>query len=129
VRLGKDALVATTLRGLARQAACRPIAQARALDAEAVATIRGSLKTDAAPRAVRDLALISLLACTGLRRSEAARLRWADVQAAEDGSGRLTVRRSKTDPTGDGAVIAVTGTAMTDLARWQAGAGADPHKR
>jgi len=41
-----------------------------------------------APRAVRDLALISLLACTGLRRSEAAQLMWADVQAA-DPAGRI----------------------------------------
>ena len=35
-----------------------------------------------------------------LRRSEAAVLTWADVVREADGSGRLTVRRSKTDPEG-----------------------------
>ena len=39
-----------------------------------------------------------------LRRSEAAALRWADVELRRDGSARVTVRRSKTDPEGEGAV-------------------------
>ena len=39
-----------------------------------------------------------------LRRSEAAALTWADVELRSDGSARVTVRRSKTDPEGEGAV-------------------------
>ena len=39
-----------------------------------------------------------------LRRSEAAALTWADVEFRSDGSGRLTVTRSKTDQEGEGAV-------------------------
>ena len=40
-----------------------------------------------------------------LRRSEAAELRWGDVEFQEDGSALLTVRRSKTDPEAEGVVL------------------------
>ena len=40
-----------------------------------------------------------------LRRSEAAELRWGDVEFREDGSALLQVRRSKTDPEGEGVVL------------------------
>ncbi|MYA87080.1 MAG: tyrosine-type recombinase/integrase, partial [Boseongicola sp. SB0662_bin_57] len=66
----------------------------------------------------RDMAIVSLLACTGLRRSEAAALDWSQVDAQPDGSGRLTVTRSKTDQEGEGAVVAITSVAMRDLERW-----------
>ncbi len=56
-----------------------------------------------------------LLSDAGLRRSEAAALTWGDVARAADGSGRVTVRRSKSDPTGEGAVVAVTRTTMEAL--------------
>ena len=51
----------------------------------------------------------------GLRRSEAAALTWGDVQRWDDGSGRITVIRSKTDAEAQGAVVAVTPAAMR---RW-----------
>jgi integrase len=44
-----------------------------------------------------DLALVVVLSDAGLRRSEAAALTWGDVQRWDDGSGRITVIRSKTD--------------------------------
>ena len=44
-----------------------------------------------------DLALIVVLSDAGLRRSEAAALTWGDMQRWDDGSGRITVIRSKTD--------------------------------
>ena len=40
-----------------------------------------------------------------LRRSEASALRWGDVDVQEDGSARLHVRKSKTDPEAEGAVL------------------------
>ena len=51
----------------------------------------------AAERARFDVALVATLSDGGLRRSEAAALTWADVQRWDDGSGRITVVRSKTD--------------------------------
>ena len=51
----------------------------------------------AAQRARFDLALVAVLSDAGLRRSEAASLTWGDLQRCDDGSGRITVVRSKTD--------------------------------
>ena len=61
------------------------------------------------------MAIVSVVAEAGLRRSEAAALRWSDVERESDSSGRVTIRRSQTDPTGAGAVVAITATAMADL--------------
>ena len=69
----------------------------------------------AAERARFDLALVAVLSDGGLRRSEAAALTWGDVQRWDDGSGRITVVRSKTDALAQGAVVAVTPAAMRAL--------------
>ena len=69
----------------------------------------------AVQRAHFDLALVSVLSDGGLRRSEAAALTWGDVQRWDDGSGRITVVRSKTDMETQGAVVAITPAAMQAL--------------
>ena len=66
-------------------------------------------------RARVDVALALTLRDGGLRISEAAALAWGDVERWPDGSGRLTIRRSKTDPTGEGAVVAVTPACVRSL--------------
>ena len=63
-------------------------------------------------RGLVDVALVLAMQNAGLRRSEAAALTWADVETWEDGSGRITIRRSKTDQFGAGAVVAITARAM-----------------
>ena len=62
------------------------------------------------------MALVAVLSDEGLRRSEAAALTWGDVQRWDDGSGRITVIRSKTDAEAQGAVVAVTPPPMDALA-------------
>ena len=52
-----------------------------------------------------DTAMISLMRDALLRVSEASALRWEDLTAAEDGTGRLIIRRSKTDTHGEGVVV------------------------
>ena len=69
----------------------------------------------AAERACFDLALVAALSDAGLRRSEAAALTWGDVVRWDDGSGRITVIRSKTDVEAQGAVVAITPVAMNAL--------------
>ena len=69
----------------------------------------------AAERARFDLALVAVLSDAGLRRSEASSLTWGDVQRWDDGSGRITVIRSKTDVEAQGAVVAITPAAMQAL--------------
>ena len=110
--------VRRVLRGLSRQRAGQGgRRQAAALTAEALAAIRataaaprtGPTGRTESPRAARirgavDVALASVMRDAMLRRSEAAALTWADVELRPDGSGRLRVRRSKTDQQGEGAV-------------------------
>lgn len=114
-----DRTVREVMRGLARQAAGRPERQARALDAEAVAAIRGSLNGDAETnlRSAVTMAIVSVMSDAGLRRSEAAVLQWADVHREADGSGRIQIAKSKTDQEGEGATVAITAAAMNDLER------------
>ena len=61
------------------------------------------------------MALVAALSDGGLRRSEAAALTWGDVHRWEDGSGRITVLRSKTDVEAQGAVVSITSAAMRGL--------------
>ena len=116
-----DRIVCTAMQGFARQAAEAGAGtrQAQGLTAEAVAAIRGALNglADTNARAARDMALVSVMADAGLRRSEAAALAWGDIATEADGSGRVTLHRSKTDQEGEGAVVAITPAAMTDLDR------------
>ena len=59
---------------------------------------------DARCRGNLDIALISLMRDAMLRVSEAAALTWRDIVIEADGTGRLLIRRSKTDSDGEGAV-------------------------
>ncbi len=61
-------------------------------------------RTTAPHRGRVDVALICLMRDALLRVSEAAALTWADIDAQPDGTGRLMIRRSKTDPAGAGAL-------------------------
>ena len=103
----RDQGVRASLKGWGRRLA-KPQRQAGALTADVLAVIRltavqprlrgRGLETaeQAAERAKFDVALVAALSDAGLRRSEAASLTWGDVQRWDDGSGRITVIRSKT---------------------------------
>ena len=123
-------LVKRALSGLARLAA-RPARQAAPLTATALAAIRatacrrrrgGTIRhrretaTAARRRGQGDIALCATMRDALLRREEAAALTWADIAWEDDGSGRLTVRRSKTDPEAGGAVQYLGPATMRDLA-------------
>ena len=103
-----DQVVTDTISGLARQAAAPR--QAYALTAEALAVVTATAcqprvgrggkmerPEQARRRGLVDIALCRVLSDAGLRRSEAAALTWDDFVRWDDGSGRLTVGRSKTD--------------------------------
>ena len=62
-----------------------------------------------------DVALALTLRDGGIRVSEAALLAWKDVERWPDGSGRLTIRRSKSDQEGRGAVVAITPACLRAL--------------
>ena len=122
----RDPGVRASLKGWGRRLA-KPQRQAGALTADVLAVIRLTAvqprlrgrgfetKEQAAQRARFDLALVAALSDAGLRRSEAAALTWGDVQRWDDGSGRITVVRSKTDVEAAGAVVAITPAVMQAL--------------
>ena len=123
---GRNPGVREALKGWGRRLA-RPQRQAGALTADVLAVIRLTAPKprargrgfetaeQAAARARFDLALVAVLSDGGLRRSEASSLTWGDAQRWDDGSGRITVVRSKTDAEAQGAVVAITPAAMKAL--------------
>ena len=122
----RDPGVRASLKGWGRRLS-KPQHQSGALTADVLAVIRltavqprkrgRGIETpdQATERGKFDVALVAVLSDAGLRRSEAAALTWGDLQRWEDGSGRITVIRSKTDAEAQGAVVAITPAAMTAL--------------
>ncbi len=133
----RDPGVRASLKGWGRRLS-RPQRQSGALTADVLAVIRLTAvqprkrgrgfetAEQAAERGKVDLVLVAVLSDAGLRRSEAAALTWGDIQRWEDGSGRITVVRSKTDAEAQGAVVAITPVAMQALSAVRPeGVGAD----
>ena len=129
-------VVSATLARLAKSErhASRKVRQVQGLTVKALGAIQATAclprqhgkrreSADAADwRGRVDIALVCLLSDAGLRRSEAAALTWADIQREPDGSGRVTVQRSKSDQTGEGAVVAATRGTMAALDAMRVGA-------
>ncbi|MDE0456049.1 MAG: site-specific integrase [Chromatiales bacterium] len=113
----RTAVVRDTLSGIARQHAQHPGAaprQARALEYAAAVQLLATAEqprprgrgtespTTARKRAVLDKAIVALLFCAGLRRSEASAVTWSDVDDAQRPANalRIRIRASKTNPDG-----------------------------
>ena len=89
-----------------------------AIAAAATATAEGGTA------GLRDAALLRMMSDALLRVSELAAIDAGDVDREADGSGRLAVRRSKTDQEAEGAVCYLTPATMTALDRWLQAAAA-----
>ena len=120
--------VRRTLSGATRKAGKRQ-KQAAALTADTLALIQATAcqprpgrggwresRATAERRGRVDLALISLMRDALLRVSEAVALTWGDLVTEQDGTGRLLIRRAKTDPEGEGAVLFIAAPTMARLA-------------
>ena len=120
--------VKRTLRCATRKAG-RGQKQAEALTAEAFSAIESTAfeprlsrggryesQETARARGNLDIALISLMRDAMLRVSEAAALTWRDIESQADGTGRLLIRRSKTDAEGQGTVAFLSAPTMAALA-------------
>ena len=107
----------------------RPAAPLRAADAAAiratalVARQHPSGRRERPQRAERrgtaDRVIVGLLRDALLRRSEAAAVRWGDIQTAPDGSGRLRLRPAHADDHGDQPELWLSPTTMGDIAAWR----------
>ena len=112
-------LVRLVLRGIARQRGSA-VRQVRPLLADQVLEIVGQLGDT--PRDIRDKALLLLGFAGAFRRSELVALNIEDL-TMQDAGLLVTLRRSKTDPTGHGRTIAVpsgggTGCVVTAIYEW-----------
>lgn len=122
-------LVKATFKRLARQYG-KPRKQAKGLTSEALAAVKATARiqrvnkgkrlrketeSQAAMRAAIDIALLEVMRDGLLRRSEAAALRWGDLEFHAAGSGRLHVLRSKTDQAAKGAVLYLGPSAVDAL--------------
>ena len=127
--------VQRTLRSATRKAG-QSQKQAEALTAAALAVIQATACTPRRGRGGRcespatanyrgnlDLAVIRLMRDAMLRVSEAAVLTWQDLMTEADGTGRLLIRRSKTDAEGAGTVMFVSAETMATLGVIRNGAG------
>jgi len=116
-------LVRRVLSGLARESARqgRRPSQVKGLTADDLRLILAHVHSPgtppATPAVLRDVAMVQVMRDALLRRGEAAELVWADVSRASDGSGRLVIRHSKTDPEGKGAVAYLGAATMDALER------------
>ena len=127
-----DPGVVRLLAGISR-AGARPQRQARGLTSDSLAAIRAtsSLPRVTGPagrresearsrrRTAVDVALLAVMRDGLLRISEAAALRWRDIDFQPDGTALLTVASSKTDQEGEGAVLYLghgAAEALRDLA-------------
>ncbi|MCY4517642.1 MAG: tyrosine-type recombinase/integrase [Acidimicrobiaceae bacterium] len=128
--------VKRTLRGATRVAG-KAQKQAKGLTGDALDAIAATAcrprrgkngRQESAPAAARrgsiDIALVRLMRDAMLRVSECAALTWSDIETVPDGSGRLLIRRSKTDPDGEGVVVFVSPQTMAALASIRNGAPA-----
>ena len=119
--------VRTTLRSAARKAGASQ-RQAEGITERELQAIRASAcrpcrwrygKMESVGTAERrgrmDIAIISVMRDGLLRVSEAAALKWEDIEEEEDGTGRLLIRRSKTDAEGEGAVAFLSAPTMESL--------------
>ena len=119
--------VRTTLRSAARKAGAAQ-RQAEGITEQELQVLRVTAcrprrwrygRTESADTAERrgrlDIAMISVMRDALLRVSEAAALLWEDIEEEEDGTGRLLIRRSKTDAEGEGAVAFLSVPTMESL--------------
>lgn len=121
-----DERVRAVRKGLSRQLKQRAPKQAAPIDRDAFLqiieqaarprplsgrgrTLDGRQVSESADRAERraavDIALIATMRDALLRSSEAAALRWADIETDADGSGSVYIARSKTDQQSEGATL------------------------
>ena len=77
----------------------------------------------ASTKGLRDAAILTVGSDALLRVSEIAALEVEDIGQEDDGSGRLTVRHSKTDQEGEGAIQYLGPTTVARVHAWLEAAG------
>ena len=112
------------LRGIRREGKNRGRGQVSGIrwgQADTAAAIAANEGQDL--KGLRDASILSLMSDGMLRVSELVALWAADLTIEPDGSGRLTIRSSKTDQEGDGAEQYIGALTVRRVLAWMAAAG------
>jgi len=112
------------MAAFARQGAGRGRGQAAALSWRQADTA-AAVASSGGVRGKRDAAIIAVMSDALLRSSELRALQVADFTTADDGTGRLRIRKSKTDQTGKGAVMFLGAPTVDRVTAWLTVAGID----
>lgn len=112
-------LTDAAMRGFCRRCADRGRGQARGITwTQAEEIVAAALSNPDSLAGIRDAALISLMSDAMLRISEAAALLVSDITEETDGSGRVNIRKSKTDQEGKGTVLYLGHPTMARIKTW-----------
>ena len=112
-------LTDAAMRGFRRRCSDRGRGQARGITwVQSEKIVAATLSNPDSLTGIRDAALISLMSDAMLRISEAAALLVSDIVEEADGSGRINIRRSKTDQEGRGTVLYLGQPTMARIKTW-----------
>lgn len=110
-------ITSRALAGIRREGRGRGRGQVQGVDFSA-ADVAAAVASSNGLAGLRDAALIAVASDAMLRASEVVALQVADLQREDDGSGRLTIRSSKTDQEGIGATLYLGPPTMRRLRAW-----------
>lgn len=118
------ALTRQALSGFRRDAQAQQRGRGRAggILAEQAARMSTLAADTASLSGLRDAAIIAVMSDSMLRVSEAAALGIADFTWRSDESGRVRVRKGKTDPNGEGRILYIGPRALLHYQNWLAAA-------
>ena len=112
-------LTDAAMKGFRRRCADRGRGQARGITwTQSEKIVALALGNPDSLTGIRDGALISLMSDAMLRISEVAELLVRDVTEEADGSGRVNIRKSKTDQEGKGTVLYLGHPTMARIKTW-----------
>lgn len=112
-------LTDAAMRGFNRRCADRGRGQARGITwTQAERIVAAAMSNPDSLTGIRDAALISLMSDAMLRISEAAAILVRDITEEADGSGRVNIRKSKTDQEGKGTVLYLGHPTVARIKAW-----------
>ena len=116
-------LTASALEGYGRSKANPGRGQVQGIEWEQADGMASLAASEGSLAGLRDAAMIAVMSDGLLRISEAAAITLSGIRSEKDGTGRLLVAESKTDPTGRGTVLHLRASTMRLIAAWTDAAG------
>ena len=116
-------ITAKALQGYGRWSRNRGRGQVRGIIWEQADEMARLAERAVSIRGLRDAALIAIMSDGLLRISEAAAIRYTDVDRSRDGTGRVLVARSKSDQEAQGSVLYLRACTMRRVSAWTAASG------